>query len=279
VNDRVTMQTKLASYRTYAIGAHVAGGSVARALYWDTADPDHYVRLADAEDGAPAEEILIVGGEDHKTGQRVDPSSCHAALETWTRNRFSIRDVVYRWSGQVVETVDGLAYIGRNPLDERNVFVATGDSGMGLTHGTIAGMLISDLILERPNIWAGIYDPARKSITSAGTFLEENLNTAVQYVRDFTSRGDVSSEGEIAPGCGAVLRRGLSKVAVYRDEAGVVYELSAVCPHLGGIVHWNDLEKSWDCPCHGSRFDRFGNVINGPAITNLSVYEKTRRAS
>jgi glycine/D-amino acid oxidase-like deaminating enzyme len=278
VNNRVALQTKLASYRTYVIGARIPRGAVPRALYWDTASPYHYVRVADAEDGS-GDEMLIVGGEDHKTGQEVNPSACHRALESWTRTRFPIGGVEHRWSGQVVETVDGLAFIGRNPLDERNVYIATGDSGMGLTHGTIAGMLISDLVLEKPNVWAGLYDPARKSIATAGKYLGENLNTAVQYIRDFASPGDVSSEDEIPPGCGAVLRRGLSKVAVYRDEADVVYELSAVCPHLGGIVHWNDLEKSWDCPCHGSRFDRFGNVINGPAIGSLGVYEKTRRAS
>ena len=184
-----------------------------------------------------------------------------------------MQEVEFRWSGQVMETIDGLAFIGRNPLDEPNVFIATGDSGMGMTHGTIAGMLLTDLILGRENPWATLYDPSRKTLRAAGEFARENLNVAGQYA-DWLTGGEVGSPEEIRPGKGAVVRRGLTKVAVYRDEQGVLHECSAVCPHLGCIVHWNDAEKTWDCPCHGSRFDRFGTVINGPANTDLSRVEE-----
>jgi Rieske Fe-S protein len=191
-------------------------------------------------------------------------------LESWARKHFPMmEDVEFAWAGQVMETVDGLAFIGRNPLDKDNVYVVTGDSGMGLTHGTIAGMLLTDLILGRENAWATLYDPSRKTPRAVGTFLKEMLNMTGQYA-DWVTRGDVSSVDEIAPGDGAILRRGLKKVAVYRDDDGALHECSAVCPHLGCIVQWNGAEKSWDCPCHGSRFNKLGEVMNGPANKNLA---------
>jgi len=168
-----------------------------------------------------------------------------------------------------MESHDGLAFIGRNPLDEPNVYIATGDSGMGMTHGTIAGMILTDLILGRESPWSALYEPSRKTLGAAGEFLKENLNVARQY-GDWLTGGEVGSAEDVGRDSGAVLRRGLSKVAVYRDGAGVVHECSAVCPHLGCIVNWNDAEKTWDCPCHGSRFDRAGQVLNGPANRNLA---------
>jgi nitrite reductase/ring-hydroxylating ferredoxin subunit len=174
-----------------------------------------------------------------------------------------------RWSGQVLETFDGLAFIGRNPMDEPNVYIATGDSGMGMTHGTIAGLLLTDLILGRPNPWAGLYDPSRKTLRALARFAGDAANMAWQYT-DWLTPGDLNDPGELAPGTGGILRRGLKKWAVYRDEGGHLHECSAVCPHLEGIVAWNAAEATWDCPCHGSRFDRFGKVIQGPAISDLS---------
>jgi len=179
-----------------------------------------------------------------------------------------MEDVEFTWGGQCMETIDGLAFIGRNPMDADNVFIATGDSGMGITHGTIAGILLTDLIQGRRNPWATLYDPSRKTLRAAGNFTKENVNVAGQYL-DWIKPGEVGSTREIEADCGAVLRRGLSKVAVYRDEDGRTHEMSAVCPHLGCIVHWNAAEHSWDCPCHGSRFDKLGKCINGPANTDL----------
>jgi glycine/D-amino acid oxidase-like deaminating enzyme/nitrite reductase/ring-hydroxylating ferredoxin subunit len=270
VNDRVAIHTKQAPFMTYVIGARVPRDSVARALYWDTHDPFHYVRLQPLRGGS---DCLIVGGEDHKTGQADDTGERHGRLEAWARKRFPmIESIDYAWAGQVLETLDGLAFIGRNPGDEANVFVATGDSGVGLTHGTIAGILLTDLILGRPNPWTDLYDPSRKVPRSAGRFLRENLNVAAQY-GDWIAPGDVASTREIERDSGAVLRRGASKVAVYRDQAGKLHELSAVCPHLGCLVQWNGAEKTWDCPCHGSRFDKRGKVVNGPANTDLPPAE------
>lgn len=272
INDIVTIHTKQAPYTSYVIGARIPSGSATRALYWDTLDPYHYVRVqsVSSKDGGHYD-VLIVGGEDHKSGQADDGDQRHSRLEAWARERFPmIESIEFRWSGQVMETVDGVAFIGRNPADLQNVYIATGDSGMGMTHGTIAGILITDLIVGRECSWAPLYDPSRKTLRAPLEWARENLNVAAQYVEDYLTGGDVDSAEQIAPGDGAIIRRGLTKIAVYRDEQGTMHERSATCPHLGCIVSWNSLEKTWDCPCHGSRFDRNGQVINGPANSDLA---------
>ncbi|MDB5336151.1 MAG: puuB [Planctomycetaceae bacterium] len=136
-----------------------------------------------------------------------------------------------------------------------------------MTHGTIAGILIADLIRGRENTWSQIYDPSRKPVWGMAwkEYILENANVATQYAKDWLGTGDVSSAGQIPTSTGAVLRDGMTKIAAFRDEHGSLHQCSAVCPHLGCIVHWNDAEKVWDCPCHGSRFDAFGGVVNGPA--------------
>jgi glycine/D-amino acid oxidase-like deaminating enzyme/nitrite reductase/ring-hydroxylating ferredoxin subunit len=268
INNIVTIHTKQAPYTTYAIGARVPRGSVTRALYWDTLDPYHYVRLESSE--LDNYDLLIVGGEDHKSGQVDDYQERHARLEAWARERWPMIEAVeFQWSGQVMEPVDGVAFIGRNPGDPRNVYIATGDSGMGMTHGMIAGILITDLIAGRTCSWVPLYDPSRVTLRAAGDFARENFNVVAQYATGLAGPGDVGSAEEVAPGTGAVIRRGLSKVAVYCDESGVRHELSAVCKHLGCIVDWNPVESSWDCPCHGSRFNKNGHVITGPANSDL----------
>ena len=245
----------------------VPKGSVPDALVWDTLDAYHYVRIQPLSD---SEDLIIVGGEDHHSGQASDMEQRLASLELWTRDRYpGFTSAEYRWSGQVMEPVDGLGFIGRNPGDSDNVYIATGDSGNGMTHGTIAGMLIRDLILGRENAWATLYDPSRLSLRAGGEYARENLNVAAQYA-DYLTGGEVASPDEVAPGTGAVMRRGLSKVALFRDDSGALHEHSAVCTHLGCVVAFNDKEKSWDCPCHGSRFDPTdGHVLNGPAINGL----------
>ena len=274
-NDLVAIHTKQAPYHTYAIGARVPQGAITPALYWDTEDPYHYIRIhrsSNRELGGDNDEpvdILIVGGEDHKAGQAQDADARFARLEKWMRERFAASgEVEYRWSGQVMETVDGLGYIGRNPLDADNVYVITGDSGMGMTHGTIGGMLISDLIQERENPWTELYDPARVRTGATVEWVKENLNVALQY-KDWLTRGDVGSIDQITPNNGAIVVESGRKIAVYRDERGTVHRRSAVCPHLGCIVAWNPSASTWDCPCHGSRFDKFGAVFNGPSAKDL----------
>ena len=282
VNDWVILHTKQSAYRTYVIAARIPRGSVPRALYWDTPDPYHYIRLQEVDpllDPARREELLIVGGEDHKTGQADDADERFRCLEEWTRQRFpTIGNIDFRWSGQIMEPVDYMGFIGKNPGTDQHIFIATGDSGNGITHGTIAGILLTDLILGRKNPWVKLYDPSRVTLRATGDFLKENLNVAGQY-SDWATGGEVDSYDQIAPGAGAVVRRGMKKIAVYRDEQGNIHERSATCTHLYCIVAWNSAERTWDCPCHGSRFDPYGQVVNGPAITPLAEVESEAPAS
>lgn len=278
VNDLVTMHTKQYPYRTYVIAARIPRSAVKQpALWWDTGDQDsrwitmpyHYVRLQNYDEQSY---LLIAGGEDHKTGQadeeNIPEENRYAALEDWLRKRFpAMEEIVYRWSGQVMEPLDSLAYIGRNP-GSKNIYIVTGDSGNGMTHGTIAGILIPDLISGRKNRWEKLYDPSRINLKITPDYISEAANMAAQYA-DFFSRSEVKELEKLPPGEGAIINSNLKKVAVYRSEGGKLYTFSAVCPHLGCVLQWNSEEKSFDCPCHGSRFTCDGKVVNGPAISNM----------
>jgi glycine/D-amino acid oxidase-like deaminating enzyme/nitrite reductase/ring-hydroxylating ferredoxin subunit len=266
VNDRVVIHTKQAPYRTYVIALKMPKDGMAPALYWDTADPYHYLRLGTGKDG---ETLLIVGGEDQHTGARDDARERFRRLEAWTRKRFTLAgSVTHRWSGQVIEPVDGLAFIGRNPGGPDGVFIATGDSGNGMTHGVIAGMLIRDLIEGRDNPWSRLYDASRKPLLALKRYASINLAAASGYV-DWLKPAEAASIDDVQAGTGAVVRRGVHRLAVYRDMDGSLSVCSAVCTHLGGVVRWNTAEQSWDCPCHGSRFSPQGEVLNGPALQGL----------
>lgn len=267
-NDRVVMHTKQAGYRTYVIGVRVPKGSVPRILLWDTGDPYYYVRL-ESPDPAADHEILVVGGADHKVGQDKHPEHRYDEIERWVRERFSMaQSVEYRWSGQVMEPSDGPAYLGRNPMDDKNVYIITGDSGNGMTHCTIGAMLVTDLIMGRDTPWKSIYNPARKVKHGISDFVTEQANTLSQY-GEWVTGGEVESVQEIVAGEGAIVRDGTRKLAVYRDERGELHALSAKCTHLGCVVHWNSAERSWDCPCHSSRFNTDGVVLHGPAASPL----------
>jgi glycine/D-amino acid oxidase-like deaminating enzyme/nitrite reductase/ring-hydroxylating ferredoxin subunit len=281
INNLVTMHTKQHPYRTYVVGGLIAKNSIRPALWWDTGnmksewitDPYHYVRLQPFNE---THDLLIAGGEDHKTGQadkeNLEEKQRYAKLERWTRNHFpSMTEIVYHWSGQVMEPVDMMAFIGKNPGD-KNIYIATGDSGNGMTHGTIAGMLISDLILGRNNPWTNLYDPSRITLKAAKEFLTEAGNMTAQYL-DYFQPGDVESINLLAPGQGAIVNMKGKKVAVYKDESQMVHTFSAVCPHMGCILQWNSDERSFDCPCHGSRFTCMGAVVNGPAIGDMERVE------
>ncbi|MES1173296.1 MAG: FAD-dependent oxidoreductase [Myxococcales bacterium] len=266
VNDIATLHTKQAPYRSYVVA--VQSTAVEPYLAWDMDDPYHYARYGwDGDTGQP---VLIVGGNDHRVGQDSDSQDNFRKLESWARERFpSTGRLISEWSGQVFEPSDGLAFIGKNPGDER-VFVLTGFSGNGMTYSGLGAELVADLIEGKSNPHSELYAPSRQphSASALADFVRENFNTAAQYV-DWVAPADVSNAEEIPRGQGAVLRRGLRRVAVYVDDAGERHELSATCPHLGGVVSWNSAEKSWDCPCHGSRFDCHGKLITGPAVSDL----------
>lgn len=269
-NDRVVMHTKQAGYRTYVIGVRVPKGAVPRMLLWDTGDPYYYLRLQSA-DIAADHDILIVGGADHKVGQDTHPEHRYDEIERWVRERFPMAQAVeYRWSGEVMEPSDGPAYLGHNPMDDRNVYIITGDSGNGMTHTTIGAMLVSDLIMGRANPWESFYAPSRKVKHGLSDFISEQANTLSRY-GEWAKGGEVDSVNEIAAGDGAIVREGTRMLAVYRDEHGELHALSAKCTHLGCVVHWNSAEHSWDCPCHGSRFDTNGEVMHGPAVASLEA--------
>ena len=277
INDLVTMHTKQWPYRTYVIGLKIPKDVIKHALWWDTGDqnsrwnamPYKYIRLHNLDEEF---DLLICGGEDHKTGQADDEGILEAdrynLLLEWVKKYFPLAgDVVYQWSGQVIEPLDSMAYIGKNPGND-HIYIVTGDSGNGMTHGTIAGILITDLINGKDNTWSKLYDPSRITLKVTGDYLKETANMAAQYT-DLISGGDVESAWDIPNGEGAIVSSGGRKIAAYRDEIGILYSYTAICPHLGCVIQWNSDEKSFDCPCHGSRFTCKGKVINGPASSDL----------
>ena len=260
------MFAKLPAYRTYAIGVPLTEPLTEPVLMWDTADPYHYIRTQN-ENGR---QILIVGGEDHRTGQENDGEVRFQRLYSWTKRRFSqAGELEYKWSGQCFETHDGLAFLGQYSESEPNVFLITGDSGMGMTHCTIGAMLVADLAAGRENPLAEVFDPSRIATQSITEAVPEVVASTVPY-KEWVTGGDIKSVSDLKNGEGGILRDGLSKYAVYRDEDGNLIKRSAVCTHMGCIVQFNSTEKTWDCPCHGSRFSVDGEVINSPAISPLA---------
>lgn len=267
VNNRVLLHTKIAAYRSYAIATEVEPGSL-RGLFWDTADPYHYTRRQDVD----GRSYLIVGGEDHRTGEETDTERHWTRLVAYTRARFAGGPVKYRWSGQIIEPVDGLPFIGPNS-GSRHVYVATGYAGNGLTFGTLAGTMFADHVAGRRNAYSALYDATRvKPRAAAYDYVTENAAFPVHLLKDrlTSSNADVASLDDLRPGEGGIVAGEDGKVAVYRDEQGALHALSPVCTHLACDVAWNRAEKTWDCPCHGSRFAPDGTVVNGPAVSALA---------
>jgi glycine/D-amino acid oxidase-like deaminating enzyme/nitrite reductase/ring-hydroxylating ferredoxin subunit len=264
INDRFALHSKQAPYRTYAMALQLPKDGLPDALYWDTLDPYHYMRRHPGD----AYDYLIVGGADHKSGEADDAEFRYEALEAWIRNLVpEVGVVTHRWSGQVLDTIDYSSFSGRNPGNE-NIFVHTGDSGQGITHGVVGSLIIARMIMQGEEPWQDLYGPERKTASALGSFISENV-TALKNFAEYVAPGEVASAAEIKPGHGAILRQGLSKVAAYRDEKGRLHAYSAACTHLGCHLHWNSFERCWDCPCHGSQFSVDGAVLNGPAVQPL----------
>jgi glycine/D-amino acid oxidase-like deaminating enzyme/nitrite reductase/ring-hydroxylating ferredoxin subunit len=268
ITNRYDLPLRQAAYRSYVIGFDLAPGEIPHALYWDTEDPYHYLRVARGEDGR---EILLVGGADHRTGHG-EPMKAWDALEAWARERMpSVGPAVTRWSGQIMEPADALGYIGA-ARGRPNVFVVSGDSGNGLTNGAIAGLLLPALLRGESHLWAALYAPTRSRHHGLGTLVQESVSSIVPYA-DWLGGSEVSSLAEIAPGNGAVLRHGAHRIAAYRDASGGCSLRSARCPHLHAVVRWNPVERSWDCPAHGSRFEPCGTVVNSPSAHDLPTLD------
>jgi glycine/D-amino acid oxidase-like deaminating enzyme/nitrite reductase/ring-hydroxylating ferredoxin subunit len=268
VTNRFFLHTKIAPYRTYVVAGRTSLPADV-GLFWDTADPYHYVRASRFGDDV----YLIVGGEDHKVGHHGGGASAFERLADWMRPRFGEHPIAYRWSGQIIEPADGLPYIGRNALSSR-VFVATGFAGNGMTGGALAALILSDEVQGRPNRWAELFAATRlRPMASARAFVRENADVARHLVGDRLRRSQVPNVAEIRRGEGRIVIARGERLAVYRDDAGELSACSATCTHLGCVVTWNDVENTWDCPCHGSRYDPYGEVINGPATAPLARRE------
>ncbi len=251
------LQTKLAAYSTYAVGGPVPRRKYPRALFWDTADPYHYVRIQEGEQ----DDYVIVGGGDHKTGQG-EPEEIYERLRRTARSFVPEAAFDRRWSGQVIETPDGLPYIGETNAGE---FIATGFSGNGMTFGTLAAQMAHDWVQGQANPWRALFDPHRKKLSGAWDYLVENKDFPYYLAKRLLTAADTATLDEVPCGEGRIVRVKGSKAAAYRRDDGTLSVCSAVCPHLGCIVEWNAAEKTWDCPCHGSRFQATGEVIAGPA--------------
>lgn len=258
------LQSKLALYSTYAIAGWVTRGRIPEALFWDTGDPYYYLRVDRRHD----HDFVIFGGEDHKTGQADDTTQCYVRLEQRLRIFLPDISITHRWSGQVVETNDGLPYIGEN---EPGQFIATGFSGNGMTFGTLSAMMATDAVLQRDNPWRELFDAGRTKIRG-GTwdYLKENKDYPYYLIRDRFAGAASRPLRSIKRGTGAVIDLDGQPVAAFRNLDGQVTVRSATCTHMGCLVNWNEAERTWDCPCHGSRFRPTGEVIAGPAESPLS---------
>jgi glycine/D-amino acid oxidase-like deaminating enzyme/nitrite reductase/ring-hydroxylating ferredoxin subunit len=256
------MHTKIAAYRSYAIAVKPKEFP-GPGLFWDTAEPCHYTR----SHTTPSGQVLIIGGEDHKTGLDTHADERFKRLYQFAEERFGISHKVAKWSGQIIETIDDLPYIGHDG-SHPHFHIATGFSGNGMNLGSLAAEMISQTILGPPSVFADLFRPNRlRPSISAGTYLSENKDFPVCFLKDRLA--DPIPLEDLPPGEGAIVKTGGKRVAAYKTPAGEVRGLSAVCTHLGCYVRWNSAEKTWDCPCHGSRFDVEGKVLNGPAVEGL----------
>ncbi len=252
-------QTKLALYTSYAVAAKVPLGFLPEASFWDTGNPYYYLRV-NRSDG---HDLAIFGGEDHKTGQEADTAAAYRRLEERFKALVPEARVTHRWSGQVLETGDGLPYIG-DIVDRQ--FVATGFGGNGMTFGTLGAMMAVDAVLKRKNPWQELFDVHRKKISgSAWHYLKENIDYPYYMARNALTPASTEGLNAVERNTGKILSLNGKKVAAYRDAHGKVTLCSPVCTHLRCIVGWNGAEQTWDCPCHGARFKPTGEVISGPA--------------
>ena len=255
-----------APYRSYVMAVKLKNGPYPAALIYDLQEPYHYVR----SHVIGGQQLLLVGGLDHKTAHG-DAEKAFADLEKYIRKYYHVAAVKYQWSSQYYVPVDGLPYIGQMPFAADGIYCATGYNGNGMMLGSIAGKLLNDLVRKRPNPYADLFDPCRiKPVDGFTEFVKENADVAYHFVADRVGIKETDSLKRLQPGTGKVMEVDGEKIAAYRDEKGLMHTLSPVCTHAGCIVSWNSEEKSWDCPCHGARYDIEGRVLTGPATRDLA---------
>ncbi len=269
VHDPALFFAQLFPKRSYVLGCRLRGAAP-RGMFIGTGPGHHSVRSTPLR-GPDGEELVLIGGEGHKTGQGGDTRERFRALERWARKRFDVASIDYRWATQDPSTPDNVPFIGKLAPGSRHMWVATGFGGWGMTNSTVAAMLLTDLIAGRENPWAPVFDPQRFNTESVGPVVKENLNAAKHLIGDRfrVEREDSAEDVELAPGEGMVVRIGAQPVALSRDSAGTLRAVSAICRHVGCYVAWNTAERTWDCPCHGSRYTADGTVIEGPANESL----------
>jgi nitrite reductase/ring-hydroxylating ferredoxin subunit len=263
--DRGLFFAKAHPKRSYVVGGPIPGSADPGGMYLEVGESTHSVRTAHNGDQL----MLLVGGEGHKAGQEPDTLARYRALEVYARERFGLEEITHRWSTQDHYSVDGIPYIGQLAPWSDRTWVATGFKAWGMTGGTVAGMLLRELIQGRPSEWADLYDSTRLSLKAgARELLAENMDSGARWAKDRMASAQGSVDA-LAPGEGGVVSQDGHKIAAYRDDAGQVHSFSATCTHLGCLVGWNSAEKTWDCPCHGSRFSYHGEPFEGPAVKPL----------
>jgi glycine/D-amino acid oxidase-like deaminating enzyme/nitrite reductase/ring-hydroxylating ferredoxin subunit len=270
--DRGLLFARLAQYRDVVVSFAIPEASAPEVMAISNGSEEggtHSVRTAPYRDG---ERLLIVTGGQFKSGTTSEVETQYDELAGWARSRFPVGELLHRWSTQDASSVDRLPYIGTLPNSGDHVWVATGFSAWGMTGGTMAGLLLTDLIQGRESQWAQMYDPSRKDVRpSASTFLKENKDVAVELVKG-QFRYDVATADELSAGEAGIFSGADGLTAGYRDDSGALHCVSARCTHLGCTVRFNDAERSWDCPCHGSRFGIDGVVLHGPAVDPLAPH-------
>jgi len=262
---------RCAPYRSYAIAVKLNNeDQYPDALVYDMHEPYHYYRTQEID----GEKYLVAGGEDHKTAHQENTEICFRNLESYVRGHFDVADVSFRWSSQFFENTDGLPYIGHLPGASDNVFVATGYSGNGMTFGTVAAIVLRELLITGDSRYKDLFAPGRvKPIAGFTTFLKEQVEVVKDFVGKWFSQTDIDSLAELAHGEARVVEYEGTSMALYKDEAGKVHAVNPTCPHAKCAVAWNSSEKSWDCPCHGSRFSFDGEMLTAPARTDLKTIE------
>jgi glycine/D-amino acid oxidase-like deaminating enzyme/nitrite reductase/ring-hydroxylating ferredoxin subunit len=263
--DRGLYFARMHPERSYALGVRVRDAAP-QGMYISADQPTRSIRSHPVADG----EMLIVGGEGHKTGQGGDTLARYQTLERFAREHWDVESVEYQWASQDNEAVDHVPYIGRFAPHSRRLYTATAFRKWGLAQSVAAAMILEDLILGRDNPWASLYDPSRmKPLASAKDFVKENANVATRLVGDRLTKRGGRDAAELAPGEGDIAQLDGEKVAAFRDEEGVLHAVSTACTHMGCQLNWNSGDRSWDCPCHGSRFSPDGEILHGPAVRPL----------
>lgn len=259
------LHLRCAPYRSYVLALTLQDENYPDALIYDMQEPYHYFRTHETD----GKKYLLLGGSDHKTGH-ADPVKAFTDLEAYARKYYKVASVDYKWSSQYYVPADGLPYIGSLPGAAEGIFTATGYNGNGMTLGSAAAKILSDLVKGIENKYHHLFSPSRiKPLAGFTEFIKENADVAYHFIADRFSVREIDSIQSLPPGSGEVLEYKGEKIAVYKDEHGKIYALNPVCTHAKCVVNWNPEEKSWDCPCHGGRFDIHGIVLTGPPRSNL----------